>query len=188
MILRRVIFFGCAWLCMSATSFATPKAILVIRHAEKPIVGDEGIHLSERGLQRANALPEFFLGHPEMNDNGIAVAVFAASPRVPEGSIRAFETVSPTAARLGLGVIREFHTGEESAIANELLKNPIYDGKTVIVCWVRDELPLLGKALGVNAKLKWPSSVFDRVWKISYDSKGKAKLKTIQQRLLAGDQ
>lgn len=188
MILRRAVFFSYALLCMSATSFATPKEILVIRHAEKPIVGDEGIHLSDRGLQRANALPEFFLGHPDMNDNGAPVAVYAASPKIPTGSVRAYETIAPTAARLGLPVIRNFKSGEEDVIAQDILKNPAYNGKTVVVAWVRDELPLLGAALGVTETLRWPSSVFDRVWKFSFDSRGQVSLKTVQQSLLVGDQ
>lgn len=188
MILRRIAIFGYALLCMSAASFATPKEILVIRHAEKPTVGDEGIHLSERGLERANALPDFFLNHPEMNSNGAPVAVYAASPKLPTGSIRAYETIAPTAARFGLTVIRDFKSGEEAAVVNEIMNNPAYQGKTVLMAWVRDELPLLGAALGVAEPLKWPSSVFDRVWKFSYDSQGQVTLKTVQQSLLTGDQ
>lgn len=188
MILRRAVFFSYALLCMSVTSFATPKEILVIRHAEKPTVGDEGIHLSERGLERANALPDFFLKHPEMNDNGAPVAVFAASPKLPTGSVRAYETIAPTAARLGLPVIRDFKSGEEDVVAQEIMNNPAYHGKTVLMTWVRDELPLLGAALGVTAELKWPSPIFDRVWKFSYDSNGNVTLKTVKQSLLTGDQ
>lgn len=177
-----------AVIAFSTAALALPKQILIVRHGEKPTVGDEGIHLSERGIQRANALAEFFVSHPEMNDNGMAVAVYAASPKLPTGSVRAFETISPTAARLGLSVDNGFKSGEEDAIAKDILSNPAFDNKTVIICWVRDELPLLGTALGVDSKLSWPSSVFDRVWKINYDSEGVASLKTVQQRLLPGDQ
>lgn len=172
----------------STAAFALPKQILIVRHGEKPLVGDEGIHLSERGQQRAQALAEFFVSHPEMNNNGMAVAVYAASPKLPTGSVRAYETIAPTAVRLGLVVDNGFKSGEEDAIAKDILSNRAFDGKTVIICWVRDELPLLGTALGVESKLSWPSSVFDRVWKITYDSRGVASLKTVQQRLLPGDQ
>lgn len=188
MILRRAVFFTYASLCISAVSLATPKEILVIRHAEKPTVGDEGIHLSERGVERANALPDFFLSHPEMNDNGLPVAVFAASPKLPTGSVRAYETIAPTAARLGLPVIRTFKSGEEAAVVAEIMTNPAYHGKTVLMAWVRDELPMLSAAFGITEPLRWPSQVFDRVWKFSFDSQGQVNLKTVQQSLLTGDQ
>lgn len=186
MFLRHAMVFGYAMFAMSSVSFATPKEVLILRHAEKP-APIEGIHLSERGLQRANALAGFFLEHPDMIDNGPAVAVFAAAAKSAGGSVRPFETISPTADRLGVSVIRDFRAGDESAIADEVLNNPIYAGKTVIICWVHDSLPSLAQAFGINAKLKWPSPVFDIVWKISYDRKGTPKPKTVPQRLLAGD-
>lgn len=174
-------------LLISHITFARPAQILIVRHAEKPLTADEGIHLSDRGQARAKALADFFIQHPEMNDNGTPVAIFAAQAKRIDGSVRPFETCLPLSQKIGIGVNTYFKSGEEVSIAEEILDNPHYHGKTVVMCWVRDELPLLAYALGVQESVGWPKEVFNRVWKLKFDQNGQAKIKEIPQKLLPGD-
>ncbi len=179
-LLLLVLFF-------SSHVWSMPAQILIIRHGEKPTVGDEGIHLSPRGQQRAEALVDFFLYHPKMNQMGVPVALFAASAKKQNGSVRPYETLLPLSEKMNLQIIRSFKSGDEAQIATEILNNPQYDGKNIVICWVRDELPLLAQALGIAAPPKWASPVFNQVWKIEYYENGKSILKEIPQNLLPGD-
>ena len=65
-----------------------------------------------------------------------------------------------------------------AALAKLILSEPSYAGKTVLVCWNHEDIPQLAAALGVTPEPpKWKSSVYDRVYVISY-SDGKATLTT----------
>jgi hypothetical protein len=65
-----------------------------------------------------------------------------------------------------------------AALANRILAEPAYAGKTVLICWNHEEIPQLAAALGVSPEPpKWKGSVFDRVYVISYYD-GKAALET----------
>ncbi len=85
-------------------------------------------------------------------------------------------------------MIRAPYPAEEyEALAQEILNQPAYDGKTVVVCWVHTQLPELAKALGIKHKPnQWKDSVYDRIWLITYKGK-KVSLSNLPQHLLPGD-
>ena len=153
-----------------------PRTIFIIRHAEKPDdVGDP--HLSEKGRQRAAALPRY--PFPEL------AAVFAAM-NTP-ASARPVETVTPLAAALGLP-IRAGLTHQKILPLFDLMLSGEFAGKHLLVCWHHEEIPDLTKALGVNLarSYKWPA-VYDRVWVLTYLIDGTPSFEDRPQRLLPGD-
>ncbi|HZE74330.1 MAG TPA: hypothetical protein VE091_03410, partial [Gemmatimonadales bacterium] len=67
-----------------------------------------------------------------------------------------------------------------AALANLILTDSAYAGKTVLICWNHEEIPQLAAALGVTPEPpKWKGRVFDRVYVISYDH-GKVALATFR--------
>ena len=70
--------------------WSMPAQILLMRHGEKPVVGNE---LSPQGWRRAQALPTLF-SRPELRRFGLPVGLYAMAPSHPGGSIRAIETLS----------------------------------------------------------------------------------------------
>lgn len=171
-------------------STALPKQVLIIRHAEKP--GDpgaddqiDGPNLSTRGYERAGALAPYVLarfGRPDF--------LFAA--QATANSNRPFETITPLSKAIGVEINSKHADKDYGKVAAEILGNPKYAGKLVLVCWHHRRIQDIATALGAKPPVsKWPGSVFDRVWEISYPTDGSAaKNLPVQdhpQRLLYGD-
>jgi broad specificity phosphatase PhoE len=160
-------------------STSRPKLILILRHAEKS--GDKsGIHLNARGFERAAALPRLFPARFETPD-------FLFASRASEHSNRPLETITPLAKALHLAIDDRFANEDYAALAKELLSNPAYAEKVVLVCWHHGKIPALAAELGVaNPPAPWPDTQFDHAWRIGY-SNGAATFTDASQRLLEGD-
>lgn len=145
-----------------------PAQIILIRHAEKPADPDDP-HLSPAGVQRAQRLVAFITTDPEMTRFGLPVAVFATRTTLQDTGLRTQETVAPLAKALKLPVQTPFLGQEYAALAKQILAEPAYTGKTILICWNHSEIPHLAAALGVTPDLpKWKGSVFDQVYVITY--------------------
>ena len=186
---RMHIFFSMVLLLTAISPCKTqssPAQIILIRHAEKP-VSEHDVHLSERGRARANALVSLFATNKILNAFDTPVALFAAKPTRSHPSERPYETLEPLAKHLKLPIQMPFSSRDYAALASVVLNNPTYKNKSVVICWVHDEIPDLCIALGVKVKQsQWKSEVYDRCFVITYPKK-KAKLSNIPQKLLPGD-
>jgi hypothetical protein len=174
-----LLFF---WFAGAATVSAEPAQVILLRHAEKPESGDG---LSAKGQQRAAALAPYFLQTEELLTHGEPVAVYAQQPSDNRPSRRSVETVKPLAHALGVKV-RQYRHGEFAKMVKSIVENPKYEGKTVVICFEHYALPEISAALGVKKSPKWPGSVFDRLWIITF-RKGKSTLRDVPQRLMYGD-
>lgn len=170
--------------------------IMIIRHAEKPIVGrTEGIRargdeddasLTARGWQRAGALVALF-SHPtspHLNrpDRTIAVRFDAG---VASSSRRSRQTVRPLSEMLGLSCDQRFGEGQE-----ELLVAAVRRLRgTTLIAWSHDHIPKIATALapGLSVPAEWPDDRFDLVWVIDRSGR-KATFTQVPQQLLAGDE
>ena len=156
---------------------ARPAQIILIRHADKPS-DPKDPHLSQAGVQRAERLVSFITTDPVMTRFGLPVAVFATRTTKDGNGQRTQETVAPLARVLKLPVQTSFLGKDYAELANLILANPVYAGKTVLICWNHEEIPQLAAALGVTPEPpKWKAKVFDQVYVISYHE-GKAELAT----------
>jgi hypothetical protein len=154
-----------------------PAYIIVIRHAEKP-ADPNNAHLSQAGVKRAAQLVSFITTDSAMIRIGVPVAVFATQTTKDYDGQRTQETVAPLARALKLPVQTPYHGKDYAALAQLILANPAYAGKTVLICWNHEQITQLAAALGVTPEPpKWKGSVFDRVYVIAYHN-GKAALTT----------
>jgi hypothetical protein len=167
-------------------TLARPARIILLRHAEKP-PHESNVHLSERGETRARALVAFLATKSVLGSNGPPAALFAPKFTRQGRSRRPYETLEPLAERLKLPVQMPYGPRNYAALAEHVLSDPAFDGKTVIVCWIHDYLPALAKALGVKPEpARWKGSVYDRVWVITYTDH-RAVLADRPQNLPPGD-
>ncbi|TIX87684.1 histidine phosphatase family protein [Rhizobium sp. P44RR-XXIV] len=135
-----------------------PVKIMIMRHAEKP--DDPGDpNLSPAGDSRAKALvawyPETF-GAPDF--------IFAAA--ISKHSARPVETVQPLADALGLELHTPYADEDFTALAEDLLNKPKFEGKTILVCWHHGHIPGLMQALGAPVGSypdPWVPTVFNLV-------------------------
>jgi hypothetical protein len=155
-----------------------PRQILIIRHAEKTSVAP-GIGLNARGFERAAALPSLF---PVLFEPPHAIIAAAPTKR----SNRSVETVTPLAQSLYLAIDARFAKDDVHVVALELLSDPAYHDKTVLVCWHHKSIPALAEALGAPNPPLWDERRFDRIWKIEFEEQ-RAALIDLPQRLLEGD-
>jgi len=163
----------------SQSPAAGPAHIIVIRHAEKPADAEDP-HLSPVGVKRAARLVSFVMTDPAMVKLGSPVAVFATQSTKHDNGQRTQETVAPLARALKLPVQTPFLGKDYAALAKQILANPAYTGKTVLICWNHEEIPELAAALGLEPEPpKWKGGVFDEVYVISYD-RGKPALSTFR--------
>jgi hypothetical protein len=147
---------------------ARPAQIILIRHADKP-ADPEDPHLSQAGVKRSERLVSFIMTDSVMTRFGLPVAVFATRTTKHGDGQRTQETVAPLARALKLPVQTPFVGKDYAALANLILEEPAYAGKTLLICWNHEQIPQLAAALGVTPEPpNWKGSVFDRVYVISY--------------------
>ncbi len=164
---------------------ATPSQIILMRHAEKPDFKSE--ILSEKGFQRAQALAHLFEIYPALAVNGVPDFLIAAKYVPGQSSRRSHQTLEPLGLKLNLAIQGEFLTEEFAKLASDLLQNPQYEKKSIVIAWTHTYITKLANALGVGAAPDWDSSVFDRLWLIQFDLNGKLTFSNLGQKLLPGD-
>ncbi len=172
--------------------------VIVIRHAEKPTerpkrhgVREDGTNdkesLTVRGWQHAGSLAAVFaaasaagvegaLGRP---DHIFAAGVgkkrvktaYGKTRTVGSHSRRPLETVTPMAARLGLGPVTSHSRGEETALVKDALSRP----GTVLICWQHEDIPTIGNLITGDTKTvpqSWPEDRYDLVWVFERKGRG----------------
>ncbi len=164
-----------------------PRLVMLIRHAEKPPDEKMSVDLSAAGEKRAGALPGLFTKSASRTDP-LPKPDFIFAAKDSKHSHRSTQTVAPLAKKLGLKVSSDVANDDFATLAAEILGNPKYAGKTILICWHHGNLPgLAGKLGATGAPDHMKGSVFDRVWRITYDSTGMATFADLPQRLLPGD-
>jgi len=184
-----VAAFTCA-----AAAVAAPAQIILIRHAEKPATGSG---LSEQGFQRAEALVRFFQTNSVVTTHGTPIAIYAAAPKNEDSSIRSIQTVTPLANALRLTINTAFTRGQTHKIAVDIMENPEYNGRMILICWQHENIVEIvrelaqynatGPAAQVALPSVWPGANFDRVWILDLYRGRVVSFKDIPQRLLPGD-
>jgi phosphohistidine phosphatase SixA len=156
-----------------------PKMVLIIRHAEKPeTAGDP--NLSQKGFERADALAHVIPDHFVKPD-------FLIATKKSKGSARPIETITPLSKAIDEPIQSKFADEEIAAVANDVLTNPKYRGKIVLIAWHHGKIPDLAKALGAtDAPKEWNSKVFDRVWQLTFTGDA-VQFTNLPQKALPGD-
>lgn len=177
---------------------SAPK-IMVIRHAEKPETGFQGVEqagtvdpesLIVQGWQRAGALAALFApargSHQDPNLD-TPNSLFAATFDPTKHSKRPYETIDPLALKLGL-TIDDSHKSSDYA---DMVKAAIACAGNVLIAWQHEDIPDIGNTIVGNKTTvpqSWPGDRFDVVWVFDYDTTTSGYGFTqVPQLLLAGD-
>jgi hypothetical protein len=168
------------------SSFALPARVLIIRHGEKPAVGNE---LTPQGFERAHKLVHFFQTDSVVNRFGAIAGIYAMKPKDATGSVRAIQTVTPTAQALNLTLNSQYKKDEISNLVNDIKNNRIFDGRTVLICWEHKVIPTIAQALGLSAgPQNWDGGeVYDRMWVLTYAPNGTVSFQDLPENVLPGD-
>ena len=161
---------------------AMPAQIVILRHAEKPASGNE---LSTRGWDRARALPALFTSRTELNVFGAPAEIIGMSQK-PGHSLRSVQTVSFLSQSLNLHTNTDYRPGDVEQLVSDVSQDARLDGKTIVICWHRKNLPDLIEAFGGPSIGKVPSAQFDRLWVLT-TARGSIEMRDLPQNVLPGD-
>jgi len=153
---------------------------------EKPVYGDV---LNDKGWRRAYALANNpFLLHNDAY--GIPVALFASAPVQSDGSLRPIQTITPLSDSLGLEVNKSFTIDNKPELVKEIMSNPQYHNKLVVISFEHNNIPELATLFGAKkSPNKWPDNVFDRIWVLEFNTSSGdiVKFSNEPQKMLFGD-
>lgn len=185
------------FLGIASSAWATPAQVLIIRHGEKPATGND---LSPQGYQRAQAYVNYFQTNPAVLDYGTPVAIYAMKPADPndpdysdnsdteDSSNRPIETVTPLAQALGLELHDQYTRKQIPALVNDIMSNPDYDGRMVLICWEHKVINDIAAQFGVNPEPdKWSDDVYDQVWEINFSGDQVSNFKEFSEHLMPWD-
>ncbi|AUG75033.1 hypothetical protein CFP65_0047 [Kitasatospora sp. MMS16-BH015] len=175
-----------------STTPAADLTVMIIRHGEKPAGSEQGhddsgkpsnSSLTDRGWQRADALPRLFTPQPTAGLHTPAKIYAAADSGPHAGAHRMRQTVTPLAHRLGLTVDLGYSETQESALAKAVAAQP----GPVLICWEHSRIPAIARAIApsAGAPAGWPDR-FDLVWVFTRTG-GVWSFHQLDQHLLPGD-
>lgn len=169
----------------STCIWAMPSQIILMRHGEKI---PSGAYLSLKGRQRAAALVPTFLGSPTLLHYGPPAAIYVMKSGKNAPAVRWSQTVISIADELNIPLQNQYNRREIEHLVKEVRETEEYEGKMVLICWSRGELPSLASQFGAKkAPKKWPQHVFDRFWVLTFEENGEVTFEDLPQKLLYGD-
>ncbi len=154
--------------CMIKEASAQTKdlKLVFIRHAEKPLKGD---NLTCQGLNRALQLPAVLY-----NKFGVPAYLFAPGLALGESTkhARMFETIAPIAIKYNLPINTSHAEKDSLLIANDLKSRK----GTAVIVWEHKAIAPIVRSLGITApNLVWPDDDYDSIWIVTFTG-GKAVL------------
>jgi hypothetical protein len=162
---------------------SVPKNVIIIRHADRVL--PNGVCLSLQGLERAAAMTYYFSETPTYTTPPIT-HIFAAYSRQPP-YIRCKQTCQPTAGHLKLPINIDYNFTQLKEVAHEILTNPRYNNRTILMCWEHEHIAPLVIAFGGEDPGLWPDNIFDQVYMLSFETNRKPKFQKFLQELIFGD-
>lgn len=153
----------------SAPDHLAGNTVLIVRHAEKPLLGRE---LTPTGQARANAYIHYF---EPFHENGLKLRVNALYAGADSAdSVRPRLTLEPLSHASGLPLDSSVSTKNPDALVT--LLRTTQHGNHPLVAWRHGSIPALLTAFGAPPDLipggKWPNEVYDWVIVLNFDSTG----------------
>ena len=168
-----LLLFSSAESCSQTNSSKAYLKVVIIRHAEKPELGD---NLCPMGQNRALALPAVL-------DTLIGVPDFTYIPKLNTGKatsrVRMLQTITPFAVKHNLTLNSSFKEQDVNEVAADITKK----SGVVLMVWEHSNIPDLAKALGIKGKLKWKKEDFESIWIIEFKNQSEPTLRIEQENI-----
>ena len=160
-----------------------PSQIIFIRHGEKP---EKGGDLNPTGYAHAACWADFFTNNrPSTINKPDLLYAMKDSQKGKHSSNRPVETITPLSKKLNKPINDNYLRDDLEGVISDILKN---SGKTVLVCWEHDTIPLLvtevikevynGKDCNLNVQSwgynpgarKNDGSDFSSIWVVNFNN------------------
>lgn len=150
----------CLWFMVSsAFAQSSELKIVFIRHAEKPVKGD---NLTCQGVNRSLKLPAVINAK-----FGVPAYLFVPAMGLGEATkhSRMFQTIIPLAAKYNLTINSSRQEKDSLGMAADLKSRT----GTTLVVWEHNNIVPIVRALGVKESgLKWPDDDYDSIWVVTF--------------------
>ncbi len=174
--MRIIILFFSLLLCLNV--LATPKEIVIVRHADK-WAEHSGPALNPTGYARAINFAFYFLQQFGPPDYVVSTSPYKFSSNYSR-SIREMQTIAPLVNILttkkttrDFFILDPYPPADYRQLAKWLLEKSKFNNQLVLVCWDHRSIPKLAKKLGVKQQLPtWPEGDFDSVYILKYNQSG----------------
>ena len=157
------------------------NTVLIVRHAEKPVLGRE---LTKTGEARAQAYIHYF---EPFHDGGLNLRVNALYAGADSAdSVRPRLTLEPLSSATGLTLDSSVSTKDPAALVG-LLRTQMH-GNHPLVAWRHGSIPALLTAFGASPELipggKWPNDVYDWVIVLNFDHSGHLRSQKLVKEII----
>lgn len=162
---------ACFLLSIFSISYALPSQIIIIRHGEKSINGD---NLNCAGLNRSIQLARVLYNKFKIVNH---IYVPHLNPKA-DGTKRSrmFQTITPYAVQYNIEINSSYNKDDFNDIVTAIKQ----DSGTVLFVWDHSNIPALASTLGVTDVTKWNKNDFDSIWIIDPVNK---TLKITQEKI-----
>jgi hypothetical protein len=164
-VIKIVLILLCSCSCIfnvaysQDTTNASSLKVIIIRHGEKPVKGD---NLTCQGLNRSLQLPGLL-----SSKFGVPDYIYVPSLGLGKSTkhSRMFQTVIPLAAKYNLSINSNYEEKDSAGVANDIKAKH----GTVLVVWEHHAISSIVKALGVvSSDLIWNDADYDSIWVITF--------------------
>lgn len=161
-------------------SNATPNEVVIIRHGEKPIPGN---NLSCKGLNRSLKLPSVL---PEFGKFRQIFVPHLNSKNDTTLQARMFQTATPYAIKYDLNINSNYDKSDFKGVVNAITA----ESGDILMVWEHQRIPALARAFGASSAPKlWNGKDFDSVWILTFPNNNTkmAQLKISKENIQPSD-
>ncbi|SDF76147.1 histidine phosphatase family protein [Mucilaginibacter sp. P25] len=144
---------------LSVNAQSADLKIVFIRHAEKPVKGD---NLNCQGINRSLKLPAVLT-----TKFGVPANIFVPALGLGEATkhSRMFQTIVPLAAKFNLTINTTRTEKDSLGLAADLKSR----SGVILVVWEHGGISPIVRSLGVKQdNLKWPDDDYDSIWVVTF--------------------
>jgi hypothetical protein len=131
--------------------FAAPAQVVIVSYAESTDSGNLTSTGSCNGVERANYFPSYLSSTATLNAFGPPAALYGARQTAAYPGLNVLQSLTPSSRYFRIPIHAGYSYLESSGLADEILNNPDYDGKTVFIVWDFYEIPDLINAFGYSS-------------------------------------
>lgn len=172
----------------ASSSYAIPREIILIRHADKLDQAQPGPFLSELGQARADMFKRYYMD--KVNKGLFPIPNYIITTKPTYASNREQFTVAPLVSELiSQNLIKQSslllntysHGDGLPELAKDLLKSSTFNNQVILICWHHGEIPkLLDKLGAVPLQPKLADDEYDTVYDIKFNVNGTSTMNVLR--------
>ncbi|NDE63788.1 MAG: hypothetical protein EB053_05480, partial [Chlamydiae bacterium] len=147
---------------------AAPAQVIIVSYAESTASGNLTSTGLCNGIERANYFPGYLLSNSTLNAFGPPVALYGARQTATYPGLNVLQSLIPTSRYFQIPIHAGFSYQDSLKLADEVLGNSLYDGKTVFIVWDFNEIPDLINAFGYSSPALPSPAAFNRTYVLKF--------------------